>query len=673
MNSKTLSIIIKAQDQASKVLEQSGGKIQSALSKMVTVAKWATATVGAVFTGMLGKFVIGGGISRALNIEDAQAKLRGLGHDVESVETIMKSALASVKGTKYGLDEAATAAASAVAAGVKPGKELTRYLSIAADTATIAGTSFGEMGSIFGKVQTQQRAYTQELNQLADRGIPIYQWLQSELGITQEKLREMVSAGKLDAETYFKVIEKNIGGAALESGKTTRGAWDNMRAAMARVGEAIVKDIIPRVRDAFGSIGKWFDANSDTIVGHVKNIASWVENLARKVVDVARQIGNYLAPKIQDLKRAIENILPTIMVFVQSYVIPMAQILGTVLVGAIGLAIDALRIITQVLQPVINWLNQNRAAVVGLVVALGALAVALKIQALIQVVDTAIAALRMSFVVTAATTLGLSGSISALSVSMGALFASIGPVGWILGAVSAAAGLVAYNYSRAKDEANKLTDAQNTLRDASKALNDAQSQGKQAALNLEGAGLRVEEATKAQADAIKRYGGDSLEARQATHNLKQANQDLADAQKRVAETSGDIIEASVAEDLARERVEVEKTKNEYKKLADAKKDASKSYGGQASSFGFNFGGARAGGGDVTAGRPYLVGEHEPELFVPKQSGEILNQKQMRDAGITGNTTFNMFGNVTLGDASAVDRYFNRIDKMGEMAAAGVGV
>jgi len=40
---------------------------------------------------------------------------------------------------------------------------------------------------------------------------------------------------------------------------------------------------------------------------------------------------------------------------------------------------------------------------------------------------------------------------------------------------------------------------------------------------------------------------------------------------------------------------------------------------------------RAVGGPVSAGRPYIVGEREAELFVPSQSGVILNQKQIAAA------------------------------------------
>lgn len=40
---------------------------------------------------------------------------------------------------------------------------------------------------------------------------------------------------------------------------------------------------------------------------------------------------------------------------------------------------------------------------------------------------------------------------------------------------------------------------------------------------------------------------------------------------------------------------------------------------------------RATGGPVTAGRPYIVGEREAELFVPSQSGVILNRQQIAAA------------------------------------------
>ena len=125
-------------------------------SKLGGMAKTGVAAVGAIGAAIAG-IAAKKGISRALAIEDAQAKLRALGADVETVTQVSKDALAAVKGTAFGLDAAATTAASALAAQIKPGKDLQRYLGLVADTAQIAGTSMEEMGSIFGKVATNQK------------------------------------------------------------------------------------------------------------------------------------------------------------------------------------------------------------------------------------------------------------------------------------------------------------------------------------------------------------------------------------------------------------------------------------------------------------------------------------------------------------------------------------
>jgi hypothetical protein len=47
-----------------------------------------------------------------------------------------------------------------------------------------------------------------------------------------------------------------------------------------------------------------------------------------------------------------------------------------------------------------------------------------------------------------------------------------------------------------------------------------------------------------------------------------------------------------------------------------------------------FGGARAGGGGVSPGKAFLVGEQGPELFVPPSSGRIVPNGQLSGGGVT---------------------------------------
>ena len=69
-------------------------------------------------------------------------------------------------------------------------------------------------------------------------------------------------------------------------------------------------------------------------------------------------------------------------------------------------------------------------------------------------------------------------------------------------------------------------------------------------------------------------------------------------------------------------------------------------GGLAKAFGF--GGARAEGGDVRAGTPYLIGEKGPEILVPRGAGSVIPNSKIALGGGTRNVvTHNNVSNVTV--------------------------
>ena len=120
-----------------------GGQFASNIGAGIKAA--ATGTV-AVAAGLLGTALVKG-LGRLNALDQATQKLNGLGHSADSVDAIMKNWRSRpAKGTAFGMDAAATVAASSVAAGIKPGKDLERTLSLVADAATIAGTDMGLHG-----------------------------------------------------------------------------------------------------------------------------------------------------------------------------------------------------------------------------------------------------------------------------------------------------------------------------------------------------------------------------------------------------------------------------------------------------------------------------------------------------------------------------------------------
>lgn len=290
-----------------------GNRMSSALGKTLkagVIGAAATATTAAV--AGIGT-ALTKGWQRLSAIDDAQGKLTALGHTSQSTAKIMDSALASVKGTSYGLGEAAAISASAVAAGIEPGKELTKYLSLIADTATVAGAPLEEIGMLFNQATTKGKVYTLQLNQLAQRGIPIYQYLAKELGVSQEALSEMVREGEVDAETYRKAIENNIGGAATAA-TTVSSQWANTMAAMGRLGAAALEPTFGRLTGWLGSGIEGIDNLTDVVKPlaqalDAKVFEEWGPKLAEGF-DALRD-NDFVAASVERVKTVFEDLLST--------------------------------------------------------------------------------------------------------------------------------------------------------------------------------------------------------------------------------------------------------------------------------------------------------------------------------------------------------------------------
>src|SRR5699024_7768602 len=199
------------------------------------------------------------------SVETAQAKLKGLGNDAEDVESIMDNALASVKGTSFGLGEAATTAAGAVAAGIKPGKELEGVLKSVANSASATGSDMDEMGGIFNKVASIGKAQNDVLSQVADRGLPIYQALADQLGVTTDEVFKMASAGEIGFDEFEAAITQAGGTVAEELCGTTVGTLQNVGSAVGWCGESFLSSAFSAAPSLCGGIITVFDEMSEAV------------------------------------------------------------------------------------------------------------------------------------------------------------------------------------------------------------------------------------------------------------------------------------------------------------------------------------------------------------------------------------------------------------------------
>lgn len=252
-------IVSEIGDAGDRAGSQAGTKASSAFGRIFSssVAPLVAKAIGGISIGSVFGTAFAKGFNRLKAIDVAQAKLRGLGNDADAVSVIMQNASASVKGTAFGLDAAATAAAGAVAAGIQPGEQLEAVLKSVSNSAAASGSSMEEMGGIYAKVASVGKAQNDVLAQVADRGIPIYQALGKQLGVTAEEVFKMASDGKINFEQFEKAMTSAAGNVAFEMGNTLPGAFANAQAALGRFGANILTGIYPALTKFFLAFQQW--------------------------------------------------------------------------------------------------------------------------------------------------------------------------------------------------------------------------------------------------------------------------------------------------------------------------------------------------------------------------------------------------------------------------------
>lgn len=294
--------IIQAVDNAAKTGGTSIlGKFGGAFGKIGKIGLGAIGTITGGITALAAK----GGFQRALAIENAQAKLKGLGHDSKSIAEIMNNALASVKGTAFGLGDAATVAATLSAAGIKSGDQMTNVLKTVADTAQISGRSLTDIGTIFSSVAARGKLQGDDMLQLMSSGVPVLQLLAKHLGKTSEEVSDMVSKGQIDFQTFADSMQEGLGGAALAAGDTFQGALANVKAALGRLGEGPGKLALESLRKAFNAAIPAIDALSGQLTPFLDKLNGQLDPYIDKAIGLIERFANGL----QDGSITIQDIV----------------------------------------------------------------------------------------------------------------------------------------------------------------------------------------------------------------------------------------------------------------------------------------------------------------------------------------------------------------------------
>lgn len=195
--------------------------------------------------------IVQGGIARAMKVETARFQLNGLLKDTAAVEAVMKDVKASVDGTAYSMDAAASVASQLAASGMRAGDDMLNSLKAVAGVAAMTNSSYEDIGRIFTQVSGQGRLMGDQLLQFSARGLNVASTLADYLTkvgngakVTEAQVRDMVSKGKLDFNTFSKAMSDAFSESAFKANETVNGTFSNIKAALAKIGESFVAPLV---------------------------------------------------------------------------------------------------------------------------------------------------------------------------------------------------------------------------------------------------------------------------------------------------------------------------------------------------------------------------------------------------------------------------------------------
>ncbi len=276
-----------------------------------------------------------GGWTRAMNIEQAKFKLEGLGVTGNELGKVWDNVTDAVDGTAYSLDAAALVAAQLAASGMRGGELMAKSLRGVSGVASVTGSSYEDIGRIFTQVAGQGRLMGDQLLQLSGRGMNAAATLAEQMHVSEAEVRDMVSKGKIDFNTFAMAMNDAFGESAYKANESLTGVLANVKSALAKIGADFftpfvtntstadhvsnLVELLNRVRESINMVRKSIEpfrkAIVDPILGVIQGVTGYIEKfnkLTSDTVKVTKQVTETVTKTVPNANKALEALAKTV-------------------------------------------------------------------------------------------------------------------------------------------------------------------------------------------------------------------------------------------------------------------------------------------------------------------------------------------------------------------------
>ena len=205
----------------------------------------------------------------------------------------------------------------------------------------IQSDSLQEMVRQYSQVKQAGIAYTEDLNILQDRGIPIYKALAEELGINTADVKKWASEGKISSDVYQSALDnlaKGVEGGMAKMSKSFNGQLSTMKDNFEQMAGTLSKPIFDFLAEQLSKIMPFIESVASSLSEN--GLMGTIQRFAPEIMPyIESAIGIF-----DNLKNAVKRILDSISGFWDehsSWIIPIVSFLWEFICNIISNAINS--------------------------------------------------------------------------------------------------------------------------------------------------------------------------------------------------------------------------------------------------------------------------------------------------------------------------------------------
>lgn len=298
-------------------------QLQASSFKLSTALKGA----GAAFAAIGATKLIGSIVSTTARFEDLGDALASVTGSAEAGAEAFDFVSKFATQTQFGVEDLTTTFIKLKASGIEPTAEL---LTLFTDTAAITTDQLGSLEAItdlFART-TSGGLGLEELNRLADRGVPVFRILQEQLGLTRLEISNVgktADGSKKILNALSKGIREDFGGATAKVTDNLSTQFSNFGIALKNVANEFGQGLSPTLKEATQGLTNFLETNQEAIgaigefvgtalgalltaLGKVARAFIFVVDSGRKFVNVIKDAIGVGKQEVQLNDQRVENL-----------------------------------------------------------------------------------------------------------------------------------------------------------------------------------------------------------------------------------------------------------------------------------------------------------------------------------------------------------------------------